>query len=165
MNSTNYFLTKDGVISKLDTHWDNLRGITHKLEGISKFSVKKLFNGFTGSILFTIVVVWLGLDKNLTLTFLALISLGSLSLMATQFLTYLEFIEYKKKGIIIFDELSHELEFGYDEEEDISVDERILLGNFKHASQFPVNRYLYLLFLALLPIINFVFFAFYFFYA
>lgn len=166
MNNANYFLTKDGVISKLDTYWDRLRDLSIKLEGISKHMVRKLFNSYTGSALLMIVIFWLDMEKSFSLTLLALVVLGSISLIATQVLSYLEFMGLQRKGMIIHDELNQEIEFGFDEdlEEDISVEERILLSNFLLACELPINRILYIALLLVLPLANIACLAFYYFY-
>ncbi|NJO00710.1 MAG: hypothetical protein HC880_02600 [Bacteroidia bacterium] len=156
MNRANYFLTKDGVISKLDTYWDKLKDLTVQLENLSRPTVQKMFNIYLGSILFTVVILWLELEKNLSITLLALVALGGASLVARQILSFLEFVDLRKKGRVIHDELSHEIEYGYSDEieEDISVEERILLSNFLLACDFPINQYLYLGLLILLPMLN-----------
>ena len=80
MNGANYFITQDGIISKLDSYWDQLREVTNHLENISKNIVKKLFNSFLGSLLFIILIFWLDLGKDFSLIVLSLITLGTIAL-------------------------------------------------------------------------------------
>ena len=166
MNGANYFITQDGIISKLDSYWDQLREVTNHLENISKNIVKKLFNSFLGSLLFIILIFWLDLGKDFSLIVLSLITLGTIALAVVQITAYLEFVKIKKKGMILYNELSREVEWNYDNNyvEDLPVDERILLSNFLLACELQLNAYVYLSLLALLPFINIAFFVFYYLY-
>ncbi len=163
MNSANYFLTENGVISKLDSYWDKLESLTTQLENATKHMAKKLFNSFIGTMLFIVIIFWLNLEYTLGLTLLALVILGAISLAATQLNSFMEFMDLKKKGMILYEELNRELEQGFDEllDEEISVEERIILSNFLLACELPMNTYLYLALLGLLPLISLGLFIFY----
>ena len=166
MNSANYFLTEDGVISKLDTYWDRLKLLTTKLENTTKNLAKRLFYSLVVSLFLIVIVFWLDFEKPVSLTILALLSLSAITLSVTQLTAFLEFIDLKKKGMIIHNELSRELEFGFEGslDEEVSVEERIILSNFLLACELPMNSYLYLGLLTLLPIMNIIFFGFYYYY-
>ncbi len=166
MNSANYFLTKDGVISKLDSYWDQLREHSARLDSLSKPMLRKLFNSFIGSVLIIITLVWLNFEKEVTMILLSLTALGSVSISTSQLLVYLEFLATRKRGLILHDELNTELECSYDDEfdEDISVEERILLSNFQLSCEPPMHPGLYLILLTIYPILNIAFALSYYFY-
>jgi hypothetical protein len=166
VNSGNYVLTKDGVISKLDSYWDRLQEITHRLDGLSKLMQKKLINSFVGTFLFVIVVFWIEPVFQISLILLALISLGAFSLAAIQLMSFFEFMDLKKKGMVLYQELYHEVEWNAEQEylEEISLEERILLNNFLLSAEMPISPYLYGSLLALLPLSVLGIFTSYFFY-
>ena len=166
MNSANYFLTEDGVISKLDTFWDRLKILTAKLENTTKNLAKRLFYSLVASLFLIVIVFWLDLGKSISLTALAVLSLSAITLSVAQLTAFLEFIDLKKRGMIIHNELSRELEFGLEGtlDDEVSVEERIILSNFLLACELPMNSYLYLGLLTLLPVMNIIFFGFYYFY-
>lgn len=165
VNSGNYVLTKDGVINKLDSYWDRLQNITHKLDGLSRLMQKKLFNSFAAVFLFLIVVFWAAPSFQMTLILLALISLCAFSLTAIQLMSFFEFLGLKEKGMILYQELYHEVEWNAEFEylEEVSLEERILLNNFIASTKMPIPAYLYVTILILLPLISLGVFAFYFF--
>lgn len=165
MNSTNYILTENGVISKLDTYWDKLKIITEDLENLTRNLAKWLFYSFIASMFLIVFIFWLDLDKSVSLVVLSMITLAAISFSISQLISYLEFSELKKKGRILHDELSNELEYGPENSlEEISVEERIILSNFQLACELPINPFIYLGLLVLLPLVNIVFSVIYYIY-
>lgn len=166
VNSGNYVLTKDGVINKLSSYWDKLQDITHKLDGLSRLMQKKLFNSFAAVFLFTIVAFWASPSFQTTLILLSLIGLSAFSLTALQLMSFFEFLDLKKKGMILYQELYHEVEWNAEFEylEEVSLEERILLNNFMASSKMPIPTYLYVTILVLLPLSSLGILTFYFFY-
>lgn len=166
MNSANYFLTEDGVISRLDTYWDKLSNLTIRLDNTTKNLAKRLFYSLVASLFLIVIVFWLDLERSISLTVLSLFSLLAVTLAVAQLTTFLEFVDLKKRGMILHDELSRELEYGLDShlEEEVSVEERIILSNFLLSCELPINPYLYLCLLALLPLMHGIFFGFYYLY-
>ena len=167
INLANYYLTEDGVISKLDTYWDKLREITFSLEKLTRNMVRFLFNNLTISLLCVILIFWLDWSKTLSIGLLSLVTLGASAWSAFQWSGFLEFNILKKRGMVLYNALSSELEWNemdYDLE-DLPLEERILLSNFHLASQMPLNTFLYLFFVLLAPIINITFLGFFYFYA
>ncbi|NJL14183.1 MAG: hypothetical protein HC913_15015 [Microscillaceae bacterium] len=126
---------------------------------------KKLVNSFISTFLFLIVIFWLRPDFNLTIVLLLLVALGAVSLAAMQWATFLEFLNLKKKGLILYRELSRELEWSRTQDyiEDVSVEERILLNNFLLATEMPLHPYLHGFLLLLLPLGSIGLFCYYYF--
>lgn len=163
MKIANYYLTEHGVIDKLATYWDQLRDYTEALERISQPMMYRLFANFSTTSLLTIVVFWLNLERRIALILLALLVLGGFSMMLVQALRYLDFIDTRRKGQILYHELAYELDndVDYESREDLAVEERILLSNFELACELPIPAGLYLFLMAVTPIFNITFFSLY----
>jgi hypothetical protein len=165
MNITNYYLTEDGIINRLDTYWDKLKDLTNKMEDLSKNVLRYLFGSFSVGLLMVSLIFWLDLPRQSSLIFLSLISLIVLSVALLQFANYLELRAVKKRGYILYKELSKEFDqyYSYDDFDEMPVEEKIILNNFLLACELPINHYLYLSLLTLMPIVHFSLFLFYYF--
>jgi hypothetical protein len=160
---TNYCLTPDGVINKLDTYWDKLRDITEDLEDLTKNTVRKLLNFYCGCLLGILPVFALKPSKTLGVIVMLFLVVCTVSFVAIQFANYLEFRILRKRGVLLYRELGRELESEYYEEE-APFEERILLNGFRLATHLPINQYFYLVLLFLLPLITGGLFGFYYLY-
>lgn len=165
MNITNYYLTEEGIINRLETYWDKLRDLTNQMEDLSKNVLRYLFGSFSMGLFVVSLIFWLDLPRQSSLVFLSLISLIILSLALLQFANYLELRAVKKRGYILYKELSREFDQHYslDEYEEMPVEEKIILNNFLLACELPINHYLYLTLLILMPLVHFGLFLFYYF--
>ncbi len=155
-NSGNYVLTKDGVISKLDCYWDKLQVITVRLEALSGVMQKKLLYSYLASGLLVGLVYFTNLEAVVSLLALGLVCLSSFSMAMAQIIRFLEFLDLKKKGLVLYQELEQEVVWNLENEylEDISIEDRISLNSFLLAAQMPIPPYLYAALVSLLPLIT-----------
>jgi hypothetical protein len=153
-NPSNYYLTQDGVISKIDTYWDKLSEASEDLESASRYVFRRLINSFAGSTMGVLPVFWLSPSK--TIGMFALVAVLVMSLFATgvQWVVWYEFQSLKTRSLILYEALKLEMSREYFEEEDIPLEERILLNQFALSARFPVHGLLYMFLLVLLPSIN-----------
>lgn len=163
MNEANYILTQDGVINKLSTYWDKLQTLTTQLENASQNMMKHLFISFLGSLVLMIVVFILKLNKDISLIVLIFGIIGVMFFTGVQIIGYLNYLDIRKKGMILYNELSHEaekdMELHYRDE--APAEERILLGSFLLAAELPIHSFLYLTLLFLVPATHLCFLSFY----
>ena len=153
-NPSNYYLTQDGVISKIDSYWDKLRSNTEELEANSRYTFRRLAHIFAGSILGILPVLWLSPDKLLGMLILVGVLIVSLILTGIQLVLLWEFQAIKKRGKMLYDALKLETQREHFEEEDVPIDERVLLTHFVLASRFPIHPFFYLAILSTLVGIN-----------
>lgn len=155
-NSANYVLTKDGVISKLDYYWDKLQMITLRLEALSSVMQKKLLYSYLASGLLVGLIYFSNLQAWVSLISFALVCLSTFSLSMVQVIRFLEFLDLKKKGFVLHQELEQEAMWNAKSNyfEDTSIEERIWLNNFLLASKTPIPIYLYAVLVSLLPLLT-----------
>ena len=146
-NPANYYLTQDGVISKIDTYWDRLRDTSEELDVMTRYTFRRLINVFCGSVMGILPVLWLSPSKPLGMFILVGVLSISMLLAAIQLVALWEFQAVKKRGKIIFDALKAEIEREYFEEEDMPLEERIFLNHYLLSSRFPIHPFLYCLML------------------
>lgn len=156
-NPSNYYLTQDGVISKIDSYWDKLRDNTFELESISRYTFRRLAQIFAGSVLGILPVIWLSPHKVVGMLILVGVLIISLLLTGIQLVLLWEFQAIKKRGKILYDALKLETQREYYEEEDVPIDERVLLTHFELASRFPIHPFLYISILSILVSVNTLF--------
>lgn len=156
-NPSNYYLTPDGVISKIDTYWDKLRDNIEELESISQYTFRRLAYTFAGSVMGIVPVLWLVPDKMVGMLILVGVLVASAILAGIQLMFLWEFQTTKKRGKMWYEALKLETEREYFEEEDVPLDERVLLKHFELACHFPIHPILYLLVLSILVSVNTLF--------
>jgi heme/copper-type cytochrome/quinol oxidase subunit 4 len=154
MNLTNYIVTSEGIISKLDTYWDKLRRITVELETLSKNTARKLFSFYGGVFFALLPVLLLKPSRTVGVLILTFMVVSAVCFVAIQLANFLEFNTLRKQGNLLARELSREIEVEYMHEDEAPFEERIILSSFQLATHLPINQYLYLLLLCLLPLIT-----------
>jgi hypothetical protein len=153
-NPSNYYLTQDGVISKIDTYWDKLREASEELEAMSRYTFRRLVNVFAGSAMGILPVLWLAPTKALGMFILVGVLIISMLLVGIQFVILYEFHALRKRNNVLYEALRIEVSREYFEEEDIPLEERILLHQYALCSRFPIHSALYSFLLFLLVCIN-----------
>jgi hypothetical protein len=156
-NPSNYYLTSDGVISKIDSYWDKLSDNIEELENISEHTFRRLARIFAGCVMGTLPVFWLTPHKMVGLLILVSVMVVSIILSGVQVVLLWEFQSLKKRGVMLHEALKIETQNEYFEEQDVPLDERVLLKHFEIAARFPIHPFLYLVILSGLVGLNTLF--------
>ncbi len=142
-NPANYYLTQDGVISKIDSYWDKLREVAEELDSMTQYTFRRLTNAICISLLGILPVLWLSPTKVLGMFILVGGLCVSLLLSAVQLVGLWEFQDQKKRGKILFEALKIEMQREYFEVEDMHLEERILLNHYTLSARFPIPPFFY----------------------
>ncbi|WP_299459251.1 hypothetical protein [uncultured Microscilla sp.] len=141
---TNYILTEDGVINKIDSYWEELNELSDKQERLGRDLLKKLFGHFSLSLVAVISVLWVNVPHSYGVIALAVVSLATLASTIVQINTYVAFVRNKKHGMILYQELSQQIVHNYEN----SLERRVTLSKFLLSCTLPLHPYLYMFLLA-----------------
>lgn len=136
---TNYILTEDGVINKIDSYWEELNELSDQQEKLGRDLLKKLFGHFSLSLVIVISVLWTNIPHTYGIVILALISVATLISAISQINIYVAFVRNKKHGMILYKELSQQIVHNYEN----SLERRVTLSKFLLSCTLPLHPYLY----------------------
>lgn len=136
---TNYILTEDGVINKIDSYWEELNELSDQQEKLGRDLLKKLFGHFSLSLVIVISVLWTNIPHTYGVVILALISVATLISAISQINVYVAFVRNKKHGMILYKELSQQIVHNYEN----SLERRVTLSKFLLSCTLPLHPYLY----------------------
>lgn len=136
---TNYILTEDGVIDKIDSYWEELNDLSDKQEKLGRDLLKKLFGHFSLGLVMVISVLWTNIPHNYGIITLVLVSLATIASAISQVNTYVAFVRNKKHGMILYQELSQQIVHNYEN----SLERRVTLSKFLLSCTLPLHPYLY----------------------
>lgn len=137
---TNYILTEDGVINKIDSYWEELNELSDKQERLGRDLLKKLFGHFSLGLVAVISVLWTNIPHLYGVVILAVVSLATLASAIAQINDYVAFVRNKKHGMILYQELSQQIVHNYEN----SLERRVTLSKFLLSCTLPLHPFLYM---------------------